>query len=64
MTTNTFTHALLDFEGQIIKKYRWTKSEAQWYSDNHPTDTIVKLAQPIYQSDYQRSLELVGECKF
>ena len=64
MTTSIFTHALLDCEGEVIKKYRWTKSEAQWYSDNHPTDTIVRLDQPIYKSDYQRSLELVGDCIF
>ena len=30
-----FTHALLDDEGEIIRKYRWSKSEAKWFTENH-----------------------------
>jgi len=59
-----FTHALLDFEGKIIKKYRWTKKDHEWYINNHPQDTIIKLDKPVYKSDYQKALKLVGESLF
>ena len=59
---NIFTHALLDFEDKIIKKYRWTKKDYEWYIENHPSDKIIKLDKPVYKSDYHRALELVGEC--
>ena len=65
MTTSTFTHALLDFEGQIIKKYRWTKSEARWYSNNHPNDTLIELDQPKQETEsckFNRLIKEVGEC--
>ena len=57
-----FTHALLDFEGEIIKKYRWTNKDYEWYIEKHPNDKIIKLDKPVYKSDYHRALELVGEC--
>lgn len=59
---NTFTHALLDFEGKIIKKYRWTNKEYKWYIDTHPSENVIKLDKPVYKSDYQKALETVGEC--
>lgn len=58
---STFTHALLDFEGKIIKKYRWTNQEYKWYIDNHPKEKVIKLDKPVYKSDYHKALELVGE---
>jgi beta-glucanase (GH16 family) len=64
METIPFTHALLDYEGLVIKKFRWTNNEYKWYIKDHPGDTIIKLKQPVYKSDYHSALELVGECLF
>lgn len=61
---NEFTHALLDFEGSIIKKYRWTDKDYKWYISTYPDNTIIKLDKPPFKSEYQRSLEIVGECLF
>jgi hypothetical protein len=37
-----FTHAVLD-DGEIIRKYRWSKREAKWYKDTHPDLNVVEL---------------------
>ena len=37
-----FTHAVVD-DGDIIRKYRWSKREAKWYKDSHPDIDVVEL---------------------
>lgn len=61
---NEFTHAILDVEGEIIRKVRWSNTEYKWYTKNFPDTQIVKLDQPKKESDYVRALNLVGECLF
>ena len=39
-----FTHAVVD-DGDIIRKYRWSKREAKWYQDTHPYINVVALPQ-------------------
>lgn len=63
-TNSTFTHALLDFDDKIIKKFRWTNKDYRWYIEKHSNDKVIKLDQPNKVSDYHRALELVGECLF
>lgn len=61
---NDFTYALLDCDGDIIRKVRWSNNEYKWYTSNFPETKIIKLDQPKKESDYVRALELVGECLF
>jgi hypothetical protein len=37
-----FTHAVVD-DGDIIRKYRWSKREAKWYKDSHPDIDVIEL---------------------
>lgn len=54
-----FTHALVE-DGEIVRKYRWSRREAKWYRDTHKDVTIITLEQePKAQEDL---FELVGEC--
>ena len=39
-----FTHAVVD-DGDIIRKYRWSKREAKWYRDTHPDIDVIALPQ-------------------
>ena len=55
-----FTHAILDFNNEIIRKVRWSNREAKWFRINHPSFTIVKLDRPK-EIDVK---ELVGEALF
>lgn len=61
METTPFTHAVLDCEDQVIKKFRWSNTEYKWYIDTHPQDKVIKLEQPLKVSDYNRAFKLVGE---
>lgn len=54
-----FTHALVE-DGEIVRKYRWSRREAKWYRETHKDVTIITLEQePKIQEDL---FELVGEC--
>lgn len=60
-----FTHIVYDTEGELVRKYRWTKEEAKWYSDTHPYMKVVfinKKSNTKDKSEYQKALETVGEC--
>lgn len=60
-TGNDFTHAV--YEGDyLLHKYRWTREQAKWYSDKHPTLKIVKLDTPKKESSYNKLLNEIGEC--
>jgi hypothetical protein len=60
---NNFTHAVYDGD-ELLRKYRWTSTEAKWYSDKHPVLKIVKLNKVKQESKsaYEVAYELVGEC--
>jgi hypothetical protein len=54
-----FTHALVE-DGEIVRKYRWSRREAKWYRETHKDITIITLEQePQVKEDL---FELVGEC--
>ena len=36
------THAVVD-DGDILRKYRWSKREAKWYKDSHPNIDVIEL---------------------
>lgn len=54
-----FNYAILDDDGEIIRKHRWSIKEAKWFKDNNPQVTIIKLEKQIIKEDL---LALVGEC--
>jgi len=54
-----FTHALVE-DGEIIRKFRWSRREAKWYRESHKDVIIITLEQ---EPKVQENLfELVGEC--
>jgi len=54
-----FTHAIVE-DGEIIRKFRWSRREAKWYKENHKDVTIITLeVQPKVEEDL---FKLVGEC--
>jgi hypothetical protein len=54
-----FTHALVE-DGEIVRKYRWSRREAKWYRDTHKDVTIITLEQ--VPKEEENLMELVGEC--
>ena len=59
--TDDFTHAVYE-DDYLLHKYRWTREQAKWYSDKHPTLKIVKLDTPKKESSYNKLLNEIGEC--
>jgi len=57
-----FTHATLDDDGEIIRKYRWSQKEAKWFTENNKDVIVIKLDKPIVVKE--NLYELVGECLF
>ena len=57
-----FSYAVVDDEGEVIRKYRWSVKEAKWFTDNNPHVKVVKLDKPIVVKE--DLFQLVGECVF
>lgn len=62
-----FSYAVVDDEGEVIRKHRWSVKEAKWFTDNNPHAKVVKLDKPKEPtaSEIQQELfNLVGESLF
>ena len=57
-----FSYAVVDDEGEVIRKHRWSVKEAKWFTENNPDVKVIKLNKPkVVKEDL---FELVGECLF
>ena len=57
-----FSYAVVDDEGEVIRKHRWSVKEAKWFTENNPNVKVVKLDKPkVVKEDL---FQLVGECLF
>ena len=57
-----FSYAVVDDEGEVIRKHRWSVKEAKWFTENNPDVRVVKLDKPIEVKE--DLFKLVGECLF
>lgn len=57
-----FSYAVVDDEGEVIRKHRWSVKEAKWFTENNPDVKVVKLDKPkVVKEDL---FQLVGGCLF
>jgi glycine cleavage system H lipoate-binding protein len=56
----SFTHAVVDDMGDIIRKYRWSAKEAKWHKEQG--SNVIKL-EVVKEVKEDISL-IVGECLF
>jgi hypothetical protein len=57
-----FSYAIIDDEGEVIRKHRWSVKEAKWFTENNPDVKVVKLDKlKVVKEDL---FQLVGECLF
>lgn len=55
-----FSHAVIDDNGDIIRKYRWSVKEAKWHKDQGKN--VIKLDVKVVKiNQYQQAWESVGE---
>ena len=55
-----FSHAVVDDEGEVIRKHRWSVKEAKWFTDKNPCVRVIKLTvekpKPFNTNDYEECL--------
>jgi hypothetical protein len=62
-----FSYAVVDDEGEVIRKHRWSVKEAKWFTENNPHVKVVKLDKEPKQTQPQIQQELfnlVGEALY
>jgi hypothetical protein len=62
-----FSYAVVDDEGEVIRKHRWSVKEAKWFTENNPSVKVIRLEQEPKQTSIQIQQELfnlVGEAKY
>jgi hypothetical protein len=62
-----FTYAIVDDDGEVIRKHRWSVKEAKWFTDNNPHAKVIRLDQEPKQTATQIQQELfnlVGEATY
>jgi hypothetical protein len=57
-----FSYAVVDDEGEVIRKHRWSVKEAKWFTENNPDVKVIKLDKP--KEVKEDLVSLVGECLF
>jgi hypothetical protein len=38
-----FSYAVVDDEGEVIRKHRWSVKEAKWFTENNPNVKVIRL---------------------
>ena len=56
----SFTHAVVDDMGDIIRKYRWNAREAKWHKEQG--SNVIKLE--VVKEVKEDVMSLVEECLF
>ena len=57
-----FTHAIVDDEGSVIRKYRWSAKEAKWHKEQGKNVIKLEVTKEPVKSAFDIAWELVGEC--
>ena len=57
-----YSYAVVDDEGEVIRKHRWSVKEAKWFTENNPNVKVIKLDKP--KEVKEDLFQLVGECLF
>jgi hypothetical protein len=52
-----FSHAIIDEDGEIVRKFRWSLKEAKWHKDQGKN--VIKLEvekpKPFNTNDYEEA---------
>jgi hypothetical protein len=60
-----FTYAIVDDDGEILRKYRWSAKEAKWHKDQGKNViALPKEKAPSQQNVQQELFNLVGEALY
>ena len=57
-----FTYAVIDDDGEILRKHRWSAKEAKWHKEQGSNVIKLEVKKEPTLSPYQEAFSLVGEC--
>lgn len=57
-----FTHAIVDDDGEIIRKHRWSAKEAKWHKDQGQNVIKLEVVVETTTDVFTEAFKLVGEC--
>jgi hypothetical protein len=55
-----FTYAVIDDDGEVLRKYRWNAKEAKWHKEQG--SKVIKLE--VVKETKEDVMSLVGDCLF
>jgi len=55
-----FTYAVIDDDGEVLRKYRWNVREAKWHKEQG--SNVIKLE--VVKEVKEDVMTLVGDCLF
>ena len=55
-----FTYAVVDDDGEVLRKYRWNAKEAKWHKEQG--SNVIKLE--VVKETKEDVMSLVGDCLF
>lgn len=55
-----FTYAVIDDDGEVLRKYRWNVKEAKWHKEQG--SNVIKLE--VVKETKEDVMTLVGDCLF
>lgn len=52
-----FSHAVLDSDGEILRKYRWSAKEAKWHKEQGKNVVALpkEVEKPFNTNDYEEA---------
>jgi len=53
-----FTYAIVDDDGEVLRKHRWTPKEAKWHKEQGKNIIKLEVVKEVKEDLFQ----LVGEC--
>ena len=57
-----FSHAIVDEDGEIVRKYRWSAKEAKWHKEQGKNVIKLEVEKTTTESLFTQAFNLVGEC--
>jgi hypothetical protein len=57
-----FSHAVVDEDGEIVRKFRWSAKEAKWHKEQGKNVIKLEVKKEPSISPFEEALNLVGEC--
>ena len=57
-----FSYAVVDEDGEIVRKFRWSAKEAKWHKEQGKNVIKLEVKKEPSINPFEEAFNLVGEC--